>query len=416
MTSTIQFKLGSWDEMADLFSWDASSGVDLRDLIAHDINQTLERDGFIGSWTDVFNDVADTITVKISAPFGDVSRYGKAIPAFIAAARIGFAAYSQHRAEILKAKLIFYLPVGLPMLKTKSVQLLHYPPYEARTYSDYLYSPTNRRWESLLGYNDYDLAGVTLLERICDAVPLAGPGGDGTAPTSVEPYFYPYGKAMLGALLDQSSARTQPVVAYGSPAHEWLKSAFPAQVKRMPKLFSVLELRVGTGKAITPVLCANHPSEFMYFDKPLPSTNGNGEKGKPKLPSKKWAFDIMIEDLIAARWQARMAERWDADPVKTLAEAKAYWDDNHKRVEEIVAAQEEEFGFAKQSPAIRNPTKGVLPSRDDLAEGPTSPSRKPNVASESAARIISSREPRTATTRTEKKPGSVHPARQSNTL
>jgi hypothetical protein len=387
--------------MADLFSWDASSGVDLRDLIAHGINQTLERDGFIGSWADVFNAAGDTVSVKISAPFGDVSRYGKIIPAFISAARIGFAAYSEHRAEILKGKLIFYLPVGMPMLKTKSVQLLHYPPYEARTYSDYLYSPTNRRWESLLGYNDYELSGVTLLERICDAVPLAGPGSDATVINQVEPYFYPYGKAMLGALLDQSGARTQPVVAYGGPAHDWLRAAFPTQVKRTPKLFSVLELRVGSGKAVTPVLCANHPSEFLFFDEPhyKPDTksapNGNGEKykGKPINP-KRWAFDIMIEDLIAARWQAKMAEQWDADPVKTLTEAKAYWHDNHKRVEEIVAAQEEEFGFAKQSPAIRNPTRGVVPSRDNVGDAPTTPSRKPNAPAESAARIVSSREPR----------------------
>jgi hypothetical protein len=391
VTSTIQFKLGPWDEMADLFSWDASAGVDLRDLIAHDINQTMERDGFIGSWADVFQDTGDTISVKISAPFGDVKRYGKIIPAFLAAARIGFAAYTQHRAEILKGKLIFYLPVGLPMVKTKSIQLLHYPPYEARTYSDYLYSPTNRRWESLLGYNDYNLAGVTLLERICDAVPLAGPGSDATVINEVEPYFYPYGRAMLGALLDQSRGRTQPVVAYGGPAHAWLRSAFPTQVKRMPKLFSVFELRVGPGKAITPVLCANHPSEFLFFNEPhyksgntsvtVFAANGNQSPkppGKPINP-KRWAFDIMIQDLIAARWQAQMAEHWDEDPVKVLRDAKTYWESNHKRVKEIVAAQEEEFGYAKDSPAMLNPTRGQIPTRDDREEEPSAPSRKPNL-------------------------------------
>src|SRR5690349_9174875 len=264
--------------MADLFSWDASSGIDLRDLIAHGLNQTMQRDGLLGSWADVYRDGGDNLSVKISAPFEKVKGYAKVLPAFIAAGQVGYEAYMQHRATILQGKLIFYLPVGLPMLTTKSVQLLHYPPYEARTYSDYLYSPTNRRWESLLGYNEYMASGVTLLERICDAVPLAGPGSDGTGITEVESYFYSYGKAMLGAQLDQSGARTQPVVAYGSPAHEWLKSAFSTQVKRMPKLFSVLELRVGAGKAITPVLCANHPSQFMYFDKPLPATNGNGDK------------------------------------------------------------------------------------------------------------------------------------------
>ena len=80
----------------------------------------------------------------------------------------------------------------------------------------------------------------------------------------VEQYFVPYGRAMLAALLDQSRTRTQPVVAYGSPAHDWLRSAYPKQVKRTPSLFSVLQLRVGPGKAVTPILCANHPSEFLF--------------------------------------------------------------------------------------------------------------------------------------------------------
>lgn len=391
MTNTVEIKLGPWDEMADLFSWDASSGVDVRDLIAHGINQTMQRDGLVGSWADVYRDTGDTLSVKISAPFEAVQAYAKIIPAFIAAARIGYAAYMQHRATILQGKLIFYLPVGLPMLKTKSIQLLHYPPYEARTYSDYLYSPTNRRWESLLGYNDYDPAGVTLLERICDAVPLAGPGSDATVINEVEQYFIPYGKTMLAALLDQSGARTQPVVAYGGPAHEWLRSAFPTQVKQMPKLFTVLQLRVGQGKAVTPILCANHPSEFLFFDEPhykngdspatLATSTGPGAtkpKGKPIDP-KRWAFDIMMQDLIAARWQAQMAEHRDADPVNVLEEAKAHWENNRKRVEEIVVEQEAEFGYAKTSPTVRNPTRGKVPTRDDAEEEPTAPSRKPNV-------------------------------------
>jgi len=390
VTNSIEVKLGPWDQMADLFSWDASSGVDLRDLIAHDINQTMQRDGLIGSWADVGLGANEMLVAKISAPFESVKGYAKSIPAFLDAARVGYQIYMQHRAEILLGKLIFYLPVGLPMLQTKSVQLLHYPPYEARTYSDYLYSPTNRRWESLLGYNGFPLSDVTLLERICDAVPLAGPGSDATCINQVESYFLPYGKAMLSALLDQSGPRTQPVVAYGGPAHQWLKSAYSSQVKRMPKLLSVLELRVGNGKAVTPILCANHPSEFLFFNDPhykdihSPSTpvarggNSSGTARKQVNP-KRWAFQVMIEDLIAARWQAAMATHWDADPVQVLQDAKDYWNANHPRVHEIVAAQEDEFGYAKASPSIRNPINGVVPTRGNLEEEPTAPSRKPNL-------------------------------------
>jgi hypothetical protein len=144
----------------------------------------------------------------------------------------------------------------------------------------------------------------------------------------------------------------------------------------------VLELRVGSGKAVTPFLCANHPSEFFFFDEThyeyKKSKDGKETKGKA-IPKKRWAFDTMMQDLIAARWQAYMAEHWDADPMKALADAKAYWESNHKRVEEIVAAQELEFGLAKDSPAIRNPDRGVLPTRDNTEEEPTAPTRKPNV-------------------------------------
>lgn len=361
MTNTIEIKLGPYNQMADLFALDATSTVDLRDLIAHGINQTMQRDGLVGSWADVSHDESDdTLSVKISAPFGTVQGYAKAIPAFIAAGQVGYEAFLQHKSTIRAGKLFFYLPVGLPMLTTKSVQLLHYPPYEARTYCDYLYSPTNRRWESLLGCNGYDPAGVTALERICDAVPLAGPGGDASVINQVEPFFYPYGKAMLGALLDQSGARTQPVVAYGSEAHGWLKSAFKGQIKDTPTLFSLYELKVGTGKAVTPVLCANHPSEFMYFDE---QHYADPEKKKP-IPKPKWAFDTMTADLIAARWQAQMAEKWDADPVKTLAAAKQYWESQPAKVREIVAAQEEEFGFSKASPTMRVPASHEIVGGD----------------------------------------------------
>jgi len=363
--TTIQFKLGPWSDMADLFAWDSSSGEELTDWIAHGLNQTMQRDGLLGAWADVYESAGDTLSAKMSAEFGEVKRYAKIVPAFIAAARIGFAAYQAHRSTIEKGKLFFWLPTGLTMLKTRSVQLLHYPPYEARTFSDYLYSPTNRRWEALLGSNGYDIEHVTPLERICDVVPLAGPGSDATVINEVEPYFMPYGRAMLAVLLDQSRDRTQPVVAYGGPAHGWLKSAFPKQIRRMPTLFSLLELRVGTGKAVTPVLCANHPSEFLFFSEP-------GHDAK-------WAFDIMMQDLIAARWQAERAENRDADPAKVLRESKEFWYRTPDEVRAIVAAQEEVYGFATQSPAVRNPTSGKIATGPSAASVVTTLPRKPSM-------------------------------------
>jgi hypothetical protein len=62
-----------------------------------------------------------------------------------------------------------------------------------------------------------------------------------------------------------------------------------------------------------------------------------------------------------------------------LADAKKHWEDNRERVHEIVAAQEEEFGFAKASPTVRNFGRGKLPTRDNTEEETTAPSRKPNL-------------------------------------
>jgi hypothetical protein len=53
-----------------------------------------------------------------------------------------------------------------------------------------------------------------------------------------------------------------------------------------------------------------------------------------------------------------MAEHRDADPAKVLREAKRFWEGRRAEVKAIVAAQEEVYGYAKQSSATRNPTGG----------------------------------------------------------
>lgn len=331
MTTSVLVKLGSWSDMADLFAWEIGSGIKLTDWINHFFNQTLQRDGFVGAWADVYSDKNQQLGVKLAAPFGNVAGYAKSVPAFIKAAKVGHQIYQANRAGIIGRQLFYYLPVGMALTNFRSIQLLHYPPYSARTFMDYLYSPTNRRCESLLVYNGWDPAKVTLNERVVDAVPLAGPGSDATGIDEFEDDFIPYSKGMLQALLDTSLKRTQPVVAYGGPAHQWLQKAFPKQAPKKLDVLSLFKVRVGKGKAVTPILCANHPSEFLFYSK----------------QTKQWAFTIVQQDLIAFRWQVRMSQRWDADPAKVLKDAKAYWERRPAAVRKIVAAQIEEFGFPK---------------------------------------------------------------------
>ena len=174
MSTCVEVKdLGSEEELTGLFR--IPTGASLGDVIGHVFNQTLQRDLFYGAWADVWDDDGQ-YGVKITSPQDDVSAYGDVIPPFLAAAKKGLAKYKE--LKITDPDLSFLPPMGLSMVRRKSVQLLHYPPTEAMTYSDYLYSPTNRRWESLLGYNGCDGSQYSLLETIVDAVPIAAPGGD----------------------------------------------------------------------------------------------------------------------------------------------------------------------------------------------------------------------------------------------
>lgn len=338
MSNSIELILGNDEqELSQLFSYtqeEKSHGVSLTDYIAHTFNQTLQRDMFFGSWADVWYDKGE-IGLKISSPKDDISSYSKIIPQFLDAARTALKIFNENKEaieeEVKKTgmPLDFLLPFGLTMVNTRSIQLLHFPPIETFTYLDYLYSPTNRRWENLLGYNEYQGEKNTLVERIVDCVPLAAPGGDSTGIAPFNNTFIPYGCQMLKALLDASGNATQPIVAYGSPVRHWLEAAFPNQVKDLGVL-SLCTLKLFDNDVSTPVLCANHPSEYLYYT------------GKPSSEEK---TKIMTQDLIAAGWQTAMCVDWSADPHEKLSNSKDFWGGNPDKVQAIIEQQDVEFGY-----------------------------------------------------------------------
>ncbi len=333
MNNSIQVLLGSEKDILKLFP-NIPTGLKATDFIGHTLNQTLQRDMFFGSWADVFTDNGE-FGVKITSPGDDVSSYCELIPAYFAAAKTAYSIFE--KAGITDPKLHFLLPFGLCMARTQSIQLLHFPPTECLTYMDYLYSPTNRRWESLLGYSGYDGTRNTRVERIVDVVPIAAPGGDSTGISPYNNVFASYGKEMLKALLspDQTGKATQPVVAYGGPVRDWLESTFPDQIReQIPKgkldVLSVVSLPLYDDKTPTPVLCANHPSMYFYLIK------------KPYENREK----IMKQDLVAAGWQTKMSRNRDADPISTRDELKTYWDSESDKLKNIIESQDTEFGWA----------------------------------------------------------------------
>jgi hypothetical protein len=328
MRKSIEITLdGSAEELADLFSFPAASPdaqlTTLEDFIAHAFNQTLVRDQFYGGWAEVEQSGGQYV-LKMYCAHHDLSTYERLIPAFLEAGKIAYAIYQENAGKIPQTghdQMRFVLPLGLAMAKTRSVQLLHFPPLEALVYRDYLYSPTNRRWENLLGYNGLVSANFPELETIVDCVPLAAPGGDSAGIAPFNNSFTAYVRKMLQARLSPDGAGTQPIVAYGAPVWAWLEQAFPDAIEAQAKdgrlePLSLIELNLFDNDVVTPVLCANHPCKYLYYTE---DTDG------PLLDE---AREIMTQDIIAAGWQMRMAYHSNESSRAVLQELTDKWTDN----------------------------------------------------------------------------------------
>ncbi|WP_092384489.1 alkaline phosphatase family protein [Halopseudomonas salegens] len=323
--TSIDIGLGYYDDIAGLFRFGDDS-PDLEDTITFVFSQTLQRDLYFGSWAQAYRNGNGEYRLKITSPCDDMSPYETLIPQYIAAGQEALASYYRNIPASAREGWEFLLPFGLAMANVKSVQLLHFPPLETFTYKDYLYSPTNRRWECLLAQNGFNGANNTPVERIVDVAPIAAPGGAGSELSDYNEAFIPYAKAQLQNFLRPLEATgnrlTQSMVAYGEPVHEWLQQAF--DLPQVPGTLDIVQLSIIAGGAgqlapTTWVLCANHPSEYLY-DTDLPLSDACKPNGDYPPP-----INVMCQDLVAAGWQAHMSEHPADDPHKILTELEHYW-------------------------------------------------------------------------------------------
>jgi phospholipase C len=353
--SSVDIGLGHYHDIEGLFRFGKDS-PGLEDAITFVFSQTLQRDRYFGSWAQAYRNGNGEYRLKITSPCDDVSAYETLIPRYIAAGKQAMASYYNKIPYSARRDWDFLLPFGLAMANVKSIQLLHFPPLETFTYKDYLYSPTNRRWECLLAQNGFNGANNTSVERIVDVAPVAAPGGAAKALRDYNDDFIPYAKAQLQNFLrplgQTGHELTQPVVAYGEPVRDWLKKAF--DLKQSPGVLDLVQLTILEGSDSQPapktwVLCANHPSEYLY-DTDLPLTDACKPNGDYPPP-----INIMCQDLIAAGWQAHMSGQPDDDPHRILAAlAKKWgWDAGSNTVREdkidailaLMKENNEEFGL-----------------------------------------------------------------------
>jgi hypothetical protein len=330
------------------------------------INQMISRDGHKAAWTQVIKDDPDsesifgaqkryTVSITCADRHVDVSAYHQVILDWLSAVAQAFVAYNNILASINPLPpsppdqngVCFLPPFGLAISKAKAVQLLHYPPNETLEFWDYLYSPTNRRWETLLCYNGGFNGQEYLLESIVDIVPVCADGGK-AGTEALRPWtehqpggtaFGDYIQVMLSLLLRNSitAKSTAPIVAFGSPVLHWLEEIYkpvdisPIVENRIEKLqaLSLFKEAIVNEESSTPILCANHPAKFFYY----------------KTDQKDAFKSILLQDLIAARWQIKMAQNPDFDPADTLKEAWEYWNSGKqaKNLELIFDDQVSEF-------------------------------------------------------------------------
>ena len=334
-TNTVQFSIGSEASLSPLFPFIKPQSTPkaytslLQHFIQLSLSQSLQRDGFYGAWPQVVGSPAEyKISITSFDPNADVTAYATAYPQFLAAVTVAATAYNA--VPHPPAGVSFLPPFGLSMINTKSVQLLHYPPAVTLTYMDYLYSETNRRWESLLALNNSVGSQNTMMETITDLFPIAADGG-GSGATAIQPWtgkFDAYVPQMLSVFLRGNGAgtSTQPIVAYGGEVLKYLETTYlPTDInpntnnKVDPKtgkpVLSPLSLFVHaftTDGSTTPVLCANHPAQFTYYPSESPQYPTNYQL-------------VLQQDLICAAWQVAMSRNPQADPLLTLQNAEKQW-------------------------------------------------------------------------------------------
>lgn len=306
--------LGDAQTLTDLYSYPNKPGSteSLADTIKHYLEQSTARDGLVDVKVTVTQSDT-TYTAQLQSRSAAIKDYADRVPAFLNIGKLAYTgAQELQQTPIWQSDWRFFLPLGLALTEQHSVQLLHFPPDYSLPEQDYLGSKTSQRWESLLEVNGVRAADVTRYEAIVDIAPIAAPASDGEKLEGTYSYFSEYAHQLLSFLVTSPPTTTsRSVVAYGTPVHAWVEQQFGVKLEVLSTGYLTLDQATQA-----PVLGANHPSYFWY------AAEESCDLG----------WDVMRQDLIAARWQARMSTPPQQSAEAVLKEATAYWDARHPQI------------------------------------------------------------------------------------
>lgn len=350
----------------------------LADTVLHWCEQMLERDGLKDKGAKAKVTISEKqCTLELEgcdSLSSDFAIYAERLPRLLA---IGLKALNEVFPTLKSkdtgrwdpentGKWRFFLPLGLPMVKQKSLQFFHYPPIRLLDpMQDYLQDPVPVRWEELLIANGVKTKAETrLYETVIDATPIAAPDDQGSSKSDIAnkfktglipiEYFTEYQKSLVELLLNDSHSESKftiPIVIYGSHPRKEFEDVF------LPKLEAGEKPRLGVNKTVianiipgkkTPVLAANHPYRF-YAAGQISETNpkeyfvgcGKLVPDNERNPKDATPESIMKADLASARWQILMAEDPSQCPKKLIDSCIEYWEDETQltQVNQLVAHQ-----------------------------------------------------------------------------
>ncbi|MBT2340857.1 MULTISPECIES: hypothetical protein [Pseudomonas] len=313
----IDVQLGSTERVTRLFAYPNNCNVicfrnwTLEQTVEHYLTQSVQRDGYGTAKVSVKRD-KDKVYAHIS---GVPKSYGQPLTALLNAGDLAYNGATKLNSDKKWAyNWYLFLPLGMALENRKSVELLHFPPdYSLTQAQDYLESATTDRWATLLTVNGIAADQTPGYQTIIDIAPIAAPSNAGQTLEGLYDYFNAYQTTMVKQLTQNASGAALPMVAFGAPVRNWIKTQYGQTV-------GVLGLAIITpaGGAKVPVLGSNHPSYIWYA---ADKDNYGGDEAKADAAGLK----VMGQDLSAACWQAGMGSKPGTDPTTQLNQCTQTW-------------------------------------------------------------------------------------------
>ena len=313
----VDLKLGSAERVTRLFAYPNNCSVicyrnwSLEQTVAHYLSQSVQRDGYSNAKVLVKNDNGQIYAEISGVPEG----YDKPLSALLDAGDLAYTGASKLNADGKWAySWYLFLPLGMALENRKSVELLHFPPdYSLTQAQDYLRSNTTDRWAALLTDNGIPADQTPAYQTIIDIAPIAAPSNAGKDLEGVYDYFKDYQTTMVREVSRSASGTGLPMVAFGAPVRNWLKTQYGVTVN----VLGLALIRWSDGVTV-PVLGANHPSYIWYAADPA---SYGGDQAKADAAG----LSVMGQDLSAACWQAGMGSQPGSDPKTLLTSCMQTW-------------------------------------------------------------------------------------------